>query len=282
MIAWLGTGLLGGNFVRALRKRGDDVQVWNRSADKARALEQVGARVCTDPAEAVRGATHVHVTLSDDAAVDDVLEKARAGLAANTIIIDHTTTSAAGVVQRAKRWQDRGIAFLHAPVFMGPQNAHDSTGVMLASGPRARFDAVQAELTKMTGKLHYLGEAPERAAAFKLMGNLFLMCFTTGVAEMFALARAHGIAASDAATLFDMFNPAPTLQPRVKRMLEADFANPSWELAMARKDARLMMETAGDQLHVLPAIAAWMDRWIASGHAHDDWMVIAKDALATK
>ena len=32
-------------------------------------------------------------------------------------------------------------------------------------------------------------------------------------------------------------------------------------------------------LAVLPAIAARMDRLIARGHAHDDWTVIAKDAL---
>jgi 3-hydroxyisobutyrate dehydrogenase len=53
---------------------------------------------------------------------------------------------------------------------------------------------------------------------------------------------------------------------------------------MARKDARLMLEEAarGQQtLDVLPAIAQLMDRFIARGHGHDDWTVIAKDALPT-
>jgi 3-hydroxyisobutyrate dehydrogenase len=174
---------------------------------------------------------------------------------------------------------ERRIAFQHAPVFMGPPNALEATGVMLASGERARFDALQPELAKMTGKLHYLGAAPERAAAFKLMGNLFLMCFTTGVAELFALGKTLGISASDAATLFDVFDPTPALRGRAKRMIDGDFAHPSWELAMARKDARLMLEAARGELHVLPAIAAWMDAWLARGHGHDDWTVIAKDAL---
>ena len=48
---------------------------------------------------------------------------------------------------------------------------------------------------------------------------------------------------------------------------------------MARKDARLMLEAAGGTLAVLPALAAEMDRWIAKGHAHDDWTVIGKDAV---
>src|SRR5690348_9715166 len=111
MIAFFGMGLLGSNFVRALRRRGEDVQVWNRSPDKARSLEVEGARAFADPADAARGAARVHLTLSDDAAVDDVLERARAGIATGTVIVDHTTTSAKGVIARVARWRDRGVTF---------------------------------------------------------------------------------------------------------------------------------------------------------------------------
>jgi 3-hydroxyisobutyrate dehydrogenase len=282
VIAFFGTGLLGSNFVRALRRRGTEVQVWNRTPDRARALVSEGATPFDDPAAAARGATQVHLTLSDDAAVDDVLERARPGLGADAVIVDHTTTSPAGTAARARRWAERGVAFQHAPVFMGPQNALESTGIMLASGDRARFDALSPELAKMTGKLVYLGPEPDRAAAFKLMGNLFLMSMTTGVADVLTLAKAVGIKPAEAATLFDVFNPAATMGARVKRILEGDYAHPSWELAMARKDARLMLEAAekgGTGLALVPAIAQAMDRFIERGHAHDDWTVLAKDAL---
>ena len=45
MVAFLGTGLLGANFSRALLKRGETVHVWNRTPDKAKALENEGAKV---------------------------------------------------------------------------------------------------------------------------------------------------------------------------------------------------------------------------------------------
>jgi 3-hydroxyisobutyrate dehydrogenase len=282
VIAFLGMGLLGSNFVRAMRRRDLDVQVWNRTPARARALEADGARAFDDPAAAVRGASRVHVAVSDDAAVDDVLEKARPGLAPDVIVVDHTTTSPAGAAARSARWAERGVAFQHAPVFMGPQNALEATGIMLASGDRARFDALSSELAKMTGKLVYLGAQPDRAAAFKLFGNLFLMSMTAGIADVLTLAKAVGIPAAEAATLFDVFNPAATIGVRVKRIIEGDYAHPSWELAMARKDARLMMESAekgGTTLALVPAIAEAMDRWIERGHAHEDWTVIAKDAL---
>lgn len=283
MIAFLGMGLLGSNFTRALRKRGEAVNVWNRSPAKATALADVGATPFAHVADAVRGAKEIHLTLSDDAAVDDVLERARPGLSEGVLVIDHTTTSVAGAAARRARWQERGITFVHAPVFMGPQNALEGTGLMLLSGDRALVERVRPLLAPMTGKVVDLGPKPDAAASFKLLGNLFLMFLTSGLADMLALAKALDVPPGDAATLFDHFNPGATIGLRMKRMLDGNFSEPSWELAMARKDARLMVDEAaahGVSFAVLPAIAARMDALIAEGHGADDWTVLAKDALA--
>jgi len=283
MIAFLGMGLLGANFVRALRSRGEEVQVWNRSPDKAKALEADGARAFAEAADAVRGAARVHLTLVDDAVVDAVLETARPGLAAGAVIVDHTTTSAQGALARMARWRERGVSYVHAPVFMGPQNAREATGVMMVSGPRAVIDPLRPVLAPMTGKLVDLGERADAAAAFKLLGNLFLVCMTSGLAEMLALAKALHVPAEDTAQLFGFFNPGATIGPRLKKMIDGAFDPPSWELAMTRKDTRLMMEAAaqaGVPLAVIPAIAARMDAVLAEGHGEKDWTIIAKDFIS--
>jgi 3-hydroxyisobutyrate dehydrogenase len=280
MIAFLGMGLLGTNFVRALRSRGEDVQVWNRSPDKAKALEADGARAFADVADAVRGATRVHLTLVDDAVVDQVLEAARPGLAAGTVIVDHTTTSADGAKARVARWAERGLTYVHAPVFMGPQNAREASGAMMVSGARAAVEPLLPVLTPMTGKLVDLGERPDAAAAFKLIGNLFLVCMTAGLAEMLALSKALGVPPQEASTLFSFFNPGATIGGRLKKMVDRAFDEPSWELQMTRKDTRLMMEAAaaaGVPLSVIPAIAARMDDVLAQGLGEKDWTIIAKD-----
>src|SRR5688572_10562728 len=111
MIAFFGMGLLGSGFVRALRRRGELVQVWNRTAQKARALEADGAKAFDDPVAAVRGATRLHLTLSDDAAVDQVLEQAQVGFGNGITIVDHTTTSATGTADPSLRWAERGVSF---------------------------------------------------------------------------------------------------------------------------------------------------------------------------
>ncbi len=283
MIAFFGMGLLGSNFVRALRRNGQDVNVWSRTGAKAEKIAaETGARALADPAEAVRGAIRLHLTLKDDASVDEVLERARPGFSSGLIIVDHTTTTASGVDARIERWRAHGITYVHAPVFMGPQNALESTGIMLVSGDPAVIDPLRPALDEMTGRLVYAGPKPDAAASMKLLGNLFLMFLTTGLADMLSLAKALGISPDEAAALFEYFNPGATVAARMKRMIDARYSEPSWELEMARKDARLMQEEAakaGVPLAIIPAIAKRMDEVIAKGHAHDDWTVLGKDAL---
>ena len=61
---------------------------------------------------------------------------------------------------------------------------------------------------------------------------------------------------------------------RGHKMARGDFSA-MFELAMARKDVRLMIEAAGTQpLVVLPALAARMDDAIAAGHGKDDLAAI--------
>jgi 3-hydroxyisobutyrate dehydrogenase len=280
MIAFLGTGLLGSNFVKSLLKKGKQVQVWNRTAAKAKALEADGAISFTEPAEAVKGANRIHLTLSDDQAVDDILEKARTGFAPGVIIIDHTTTSTAGAKKRTIEWKERGFSYIHAPVFMGPPNALNSTGFMLVSGDPETIKTIEPELSAMTGTLINFGTDINRAAGMKLIGNLFLMSLTAGLSDALTLAKTLHIPGADLKALFDKWNPGTMVPARLKRILSDQFKDPSWELNMARKDARLMMEEmqeGGSTLNILPVIAGEMDRWIQKGHGNDDWTIIAKD-----
>jgi len=280
MIAVLGTGLLGSGFARALRRADQTVHVWNRTAARARALEVDGAQAFDSAADAIRGVARVHLVLSDDAAVDAVL--AAAAPAAGTRVFDHSTTSPGGAVERTRHWLARGVTYLHAPVFMGPQNALESTGLMLVSGDRVVVETAKPLLTPMTGKLVDLGTRVDAAAAFKLLGNMFLMALTAGFADMLALAKAMQISPTDLAKLFDHFNPGASVQARFKRMLEAGNGPPSWELAMARKDARLMQDETDRAelvLTFLPAFAARMDQVIAEGHGRADWTIVGKDFL---
>jgi len=278
-IAFLGTGLLGTGFVEHLLATTGQVAVWNRTAARATPLAAAGATVAATPAEAVRGAGRVHLCLSDDAAVDAVLELAGPGLSAEAVIVDHSTTSPDGAAARAARFAAAGRGFLHAPVFMGPQAARDGKGMMMCVGPEAVYHRVDAALAAMTGEVWYLGEDPRRAAAMKLLGNSMLIAIAAALADTLTLATALGVPAADTQGLLARLRPGGTIDVRGKRMAEGDFSA-TFELSMARKDLRLMLD-ALDQapLAALRAIAARADELIARGHGADDLGVLAVDAL---
>ena len=282
MKAFLGMGLLGSNFVRAMLSRGEQVHVWNRTTSKGMDLEMFGAKAFTNVEDAVKGAEIIHLTLKDDASVDEVLEKASAGFAPGVIIIDHTTTSKEGAIRRTHKWKERGYTYQHAPVFMGPPNALEGTGFMLVSGDEELISKLEPELSIMTGKLLNFGSEVGKAAAMKLVGNSFLVCFTVGIRDTLSLAKALEVPDSDISTLFNSWNPGAQLPARLKRMTSDDFTTPSWELRMARKDTKLFMEAAekaGRDLALIPAAAALMDKWIEKGYGDNDWTVIAKDVV---
>ena len=278
-VGFLGTGLLGSGMVERMLRQGDTVTVWNRTRAKARALEPLGAVVAAAPADAVAGAERVHLTLPDDAVVDEMLQTILPHVRSDAIVIDHSTTSPRGTKTRIPRVNGSGIRFLHAPVFMSPQMARDGVGIMLVSGPRAAADAATPALERMAGELWYLGEEPDRAAAYKIFGNSMLFVIAAGVADVFAMAKGIGIAPAEALAVFSKFQPAGVIKSRGEKMARGDFSA-SFELTMARKDIGLMIEAAdGQPMAVLPAIAARMDDAIAKGHGRDDLGVIAADVV---
>ncbi|HRE90776.1 MAG TPA: NAD(P)-dependent oxidoreductase [Myxococcota bacterium] len=275
-VAFLGTGLIGRAMAERALEQGHEVSVYNRTASKSAPLAALGARVCATPREAVRGAERVHLVLSDDASVDQVLAAVgEGGEVGDTVLVDHTTTSPAGARARAERRPN----YLHAPIFMSPTNARAGLGLILASGRPALFSRVEAALQVMTGRVVWLGERPDLAASYKLFGNATIIALTGAVADVLTMGRALGLEPHEAMGIYELFDASMTLKFRGQNMAKGNFT-PGFELTMARKDVRLMMDAAdGLPLAVLPGIAARMDALIEAGHGQADMGVLAVGAV---
>jgi 3-hydroxyisobutyrate dehydrogenase len=229
--------------------------------------------------DAIRNAEVIHLTLKDDASVDEVLLQVWPELKPGTIIIDHTTTSVSGAIERTRACKVLGVIYQHAPVFMGPVNALESSGYMLVSGDQAVITNLENQLSAMTGKLMNFGRETGRAAAMKLIGNCFLVGFTAALGDAIALSKSLETPVADVDKLFASWNPAASLTARINRMTQDDFSKASWELSMARKDTGLFLkaaEMAGIPLKVIPPIAQVMDNWIGKGFGSHDWTILAK------
>ena len=274
-VAVLGMGLLGRGFAEGLRDRGAQVRVWNRTRSKAEAIAGDTVTVADTPAEAVRGADRVHLILSADEAVDAVILQLREGLRDGVPIIDHSTCLPARVAVRAEVLRSQGLRYLHAPVFMGPANAREATGLMQLSGPAADHTALRPALEAMTGTLLYQGEAPDQGAKLKLTGNGLMFLMLGAMGDLFQLGRGMGLAPEEVLALLEQFGPSPAHMAR--RALGATSHEPTFEMSMAHKDASLMLQAAGgrDRLRLLPVLTDAMAQAMASGRSDADFTSLA-------
>lgn len=279
MRTYIGTGLLGAGFVKAFLNRGEAVTVWNRTAEKAQKLAKDGANVAKTLEDAVKDADIIHMTLSDDTAVDDVLENSAPHFKKGVTILDHTTTSADGAAERSKKWNTGETTYIHSPVMMNPNNALNATGAMLISGNQEAIKEIMPEIEPMTGQVINLGENVKAAAGMKLITNLYLVAVNSGISDILNISSALDIPNDSIKEAVGAMNPAGLFKGSLDRVQSDDIRNnPLWELVMARKDVRLMIEEGkktGNTMVAMPAAAKEMDKWIENGHAHDDWAIFA-------
>ncbi len=277
-IAFIGTGRIGAGLAEAALGRGKDTRVWNRTSAKCEPLVALGATLCKTPADAVKGASRIHLTMTSDEAVDDMVAQLVDDLDSDGVIIDHSTTSPDGTRKRAETLAAHGVAYLHVPVFMSPNACRKALGVMIAAGPRAVFDRVEADLQLMTGQVLYVGEGGS-AATLKLAGNCLIVSIVAGLSDAFAIAKNGDVSADAVLGLFEHFDPRSTLRIRGANMAKGDYTT-HWSAEMAKKDVGLMRDASAPQaLAVLPAIAARLDEIIERGDGDRDIGALAMDVV---
>ncbi|MEP6765385.1 MAG: NAD(P)-binding domain-containing protein [Gemmatimonadaceae bacterium] len=276
-IAVLGTGLLGSAFVEAFIARGEtDVTVWNRTRAKAEPLAALGAKIANTAAEAVKNADRIHLVLLDDDTVDETIQSMRGAIKPGAVIVDHTTLRPDRTEARAAALDAAGLDYLHAPVMMGPPAVRSATGTMFVAGPTERFHRVKDALTVMTGEVVYLGERADMAAAYKLCGNAMMLMMAGSLSDIFHMADAMKMPRADVFNVFQKVKMEGVINLRSKRMLDEDY-KATFTLETARKDVRLMIESAGGQpVPMLRALAAYMDDAIGAGNGDKDIGILSK------
>ncbi len=274
VVAFLGTGRMGGPMAANLARGGLGVRVWNRTSSRAEALAADGAVVATSPAEAVRGATIVITMLADGPATERAATGPDGFLAAapGVIWVQMGTIGIEWTARLAGIAAARGVVFVDAPVSgsEGPARAGQLT--ILASGPELVRDALAPVFVLLGRATAWLGQAGQGTRA-KLVLNNWLADLTETTAETLSFARRLGLDPADIVDLLQS-NPlgAPYAVQKARAMLAGDFS-PSFALKHALKDAELAAQAAQANGAALTLTSALLPRWrltAASGHADDD------------
>ncbi|HYZ56913.1 MAG TPA: NAD(P)-dependent oxidoreductase [Streptosporangiaceae bacterium] len=275
-VALLGTGIMGAGMARSMLRAGMPLRVWNRTLDRAEPLEADGAIVCGSPAEAVRGADIIVTMLADGPAVLDAMTAAVPGFTPGQIWAQTSTVGTSWLEELAEFARDRGIVFLDAPVLGTRQPAEQGQLIVFAAGPGEASESIRERVRPV---FEAIGQKtvwlPEVGAAtrLKLVANSWVLALTNAVGEAVALARGLGVAPE--AFLEAMSGGAldcPYLHVKARAILSDDFT-PSFSVALAGKDAGLIVEAAeaaGLHLDVAPAVRERFRRAAALGHGEED------------
>lgn len=141
-VAFLGIGLMGAPMARNLCAAGYQLSVWNRTAEKARALIADGARVTDTAHDAVAEADIIISMLSDGMATQALLfeDGAAAAMKKGALVIDMSSSKASEAKDIARRLAAQYVAYLDAPVSGGTKGAEAASLAIMVGGDKAFFD----------------------------------------------------------------------------------------------------------------------------------------------
>lgn len=280
-IAVLGLGLMGGGMARQLLAAGFDVTVWNRSADKATALGQAGARIAATPADAATGADIVVAMLADDDVSRNVWtgeDGALAAMAPGAIAIESSTLTGDWVFDLARQAAAQGVGFLEAPVTGSRDQAAQGTLRFLVGGEADSIATARPAFDAMGSALVHLGPVGS-AATVKLANNFLCGVQAASLAEAIALFEKHGLDVEQAVSiLFDGAPASPMVKGVGRRMLDRDYA-PHFLVPLMAKDLGYAAQALSD-VGIRPSIAqAARQRFLdadAAGEGHRDIAAIVE------
>jgi len=243
-----GIGKMGAAIAQRLIEVGHKVTVWNRSADKLKAVAQAGAAVAATPAELASNADAVITILTDAAAIDAVYHGASGLLAGDVrgkLLIEMSTVRPETTVALAGKVHAKGAALVECPVggSTGPARQGKLIGLMGAEPA----DAVRGKviLDQLCRRLEHCGPVGS-GAVMKLTINMPLMIYWQALGEALALCRPLGL---DPARIMDLLsdtsggpNVLKVRGPGIASMLKGGDGGPvTFDIDSAVKDLRTML-----------------------------------------
>ena len=193
-IGWIGLGRMGEAMAIRLLKNKCDVAVWNRTAAKAEPLKSYGAKIVAAKPD-LAGCDIVFTMVSTTADLKQVLFEAGgllSGSAKPQMVVDCSSISQEGSAEVRAELERRGIAYLCAPVSGNAKVAKAGKLSVVASGPKASYEAVRPYLAMLGRSEMWLGEG-ELARVWKIAHNTMFGVIIQTFCEVAVLAEKAGI-----------------------------------------------------------------------------------------
>ena len=250
-IAFLGVGLMGQPMVTNLIKAGFSLHLWNRTQAKLDEFKS-SASCYEDVSNAVAHANIIITMLETGDVVESVLmqEDVLNSISAGSLVIDMSSIPPEQARVHAACLQERGIAYLDAPVSGGTVGAAEATLSIMAGGEKNDFERAHSVFSAL-GKSTFIGA--HGCGQLAKLANQAIVGITIGaVSEALLLAAKGGadpVAVREA--LSGGFAASRILELHGQRMIDGNY-QPGARSRVQLKDMRTILDEARLQSLTLP------------------------------
>lgn len=254
-IGFIGTGVMGTGIVLNLLKAGQSVVVYNRTKAHAATVLDAGATWAETPAAVAQQSQLVMTMVGYPSDVEEVYTGEQgifAGIQAESIVVDMTTSTPALAVKLTDLAHDHDVQALDAPVSGGDVGAKNATLTVMVGGDQAAYNRVLPVFQQVGQRVNYFGGAG-KGQHTKMANQIMIAGTMTGLTEMLVYAKAAELdlpqvletLSSGGADNWSMDNYVP-------RILKGDYT-PGFFAKHFLKDLRIALQEADRMELDLPA-----------------------------
>jgi len=279
-IGFIGIGLMGLPMAKNILKAGYNLKAFNRSQNKAEPLRELGAEITATIDGAVKDSDVVITMLTDDTAIDDVMNSSDFldNLKSGATVIDMSSVKPTTATKHGNNLKSKNINYLDAPVSGGTIGAEEASLAIMVGGEQKVFDEV-TDVFKTMGNPTLVG--PLASGQVSKLANQIIVGLTIGaVAEAVTLCEKAGANPNKMIkALSGGWADSKILQTHGKRMIDKDFT-PKGRTSVHLKDMNNILECANSYNTHLPIsnlIKEMYKSLVENGHGEIDHSSLYKE-----
>src|SRR5918994_1248074 len=246
-VAFLGLGVMGYPMARHLRAKGHEVTVYNRTAEKAdKWVSENGGRAARTPREAAEGQEIVFACVGNDDDLRQVTlgpDGAFHGMGRGTIFVDHTTASAEVARELYAAAQEKGAAFVDAPVSGGQAGAENGVLTVMCGGDGDAYSRAEPVIMSFARACRLMGPAGSGQLT-KMVNQICIAGLVQGLSEGIHFGKRAGL---DIEAVIAVISKGAAqswqMENRYKTMSEGKF-DFGFAVDWMRKDLSICLEEA--------------------------------------
>ncbi|CAD5260406.1 3-hydroxyisobutyrate dehydrogenase [Alteromonas sp. 38] len=248
VIGFIGLGLMGGNMVENLQKKGYELNVMDLNKDAVAACVARGAKAVSSAKELAEASDIVMLCLTTSAIVEKVMyaeDGILAGMKEGSVLVDFGTSIPASTRKIGADLAEKGVGMIDAPLGRTPAHAKDGLLNIMAAGDIDTFNKVKPVLEDQGENVFHLG-ALGAGHTTKLINNFMGMTTVCAMSQAFAVADLAGV---DRQQLFDIMSTGPSSSPFMqfcKNYAVDDVSDLGFSIANANKDLGYFLQMVED------------------------------------